>query len=187
MDDGTDDDLMARAGRGDRTAFAALVERHFGRAAAIAARIVGNGADAEDVAQEALLRAWQKAPDWQAQSAAGGAARFSTWIYRVVVNLSLDRKRRLSPLTLDAADAVADSAPNGFARTAAGQIARRVQSAVAALPDRQRAAFVLCHYEEMTNIEAASVLDVSIGALESLLVRARRTLRQQLADLMETG
>ena len=101
MNDETDDALMARAGRGDRAAFAVLVRRHLARATAIAQQIAGNKADAEEVVQEAFLRCWQKAPDWQPADSPGsrgqaGAerAQFATWLYRVLTNLCLDRKRR---------------------------------------------------------------------------------------------
>src|SRR5215467_13746879 len=107
---------MRRAGLGDRAAFSRLVARHLARATGVAGRITGNRSDAEEVVQEAFLRAWLKAPDWQAQAqtgpdadagpaaagpmAAGPApaapktgASFATWFYRVLVNLCIDRKR----------------------------------------------------------------------------------------------
>jgi RNA polymerase sigma-70 factor (ECF subfamily) len=187
MPETSDDDLMRAAGCGDRAAFARLVARHLRRAGAVAARITGNRGDAEEIVQEAFLRAWLKAPSWQAQGEREAGAAFGTWLGRVVVNLCLDRKRRAAPLPLEAADAVADPAPDGFAAAAQGEEGRRVAAAVAALPERQRAALVLCHYEGFTNIEAAAMLEISVGALESLLVRARRTLRDSLADLAPHG
>ena len=198
MQDEPDDALMARAGRGDKAAFAVLVRRHLARATAIAQRIVGNRSDAEEVVQEAFLRCWQKAPDWRpAESPAAAApasagksgdrAQFATWLYRVLTNLCLDRRRRPQPVELEAAGDIADSREDGFARTERGEIGRRVASAMAKLPDRQRAALALCYYEDLGNIEAAAALDISIGALESLLVRGRRTLRESLGDLASDG
>jgi len=195
MQDETDDALMARAGRGDKAAFAVLVQRHLARATAIAQRIAGNRSDAEEVVQEAFLRCWQKAPDWQPVEAAGPAAgegkaeraQFATWLYRVLTNLCLDRKRRPQPVELEAADEVPDSGDDGFARTARGEQSQRVAEAMAKLPDRQRAALALCYYEDMGNIEAAKALDISVGALESLLVRGRRALRDSLGDLAIDG
>jgi RNA polymerase sigma-70 factor, ECF subfamily len=186
MPDPSDDDLMRAAGAGDRSAFGALVARHLQRMAAVAGRITGNRSDAEEIVQEAFLRAWLKAPTWRAQGDEGSAA-FGTWLGRVVVNLCLDRKRRTVPDPIEAADAIADSAPDPFAATASGETGARVARAIEALPERQRAAIVLCHYEGMTNIEAAAMLDVSVGALESLLVRARKSLRTTLAELAPEG
>lgn len=177
----SDDQLMRAAGSGDRAAFSLLVGRHGRKATGIAGRIVGNRADAEDVVQEAFLRAWRKAPEWQSEAQRG--AQFTTWYYRVLVNLCIDRKRKPANDPIEAADQVADAGPDGEAAMATKQIGARVGAAVAALPERQRAALVLCHYEGMTNIEAAAVLELSVGALESLLVRARRSLRDSLADL----
>ncbi len=189
MQDETDDALMARAGRGDKAAFAVLVRRHLARATAIAQRIVGNKADAEEVVQEAFLRCWQKAPDWQPAGAPGNAerAQFATWLYRVLTNLCLDRKRRPQPVELEAAGEIADDADDGFARTERGELGRRVAEAMARLPERQRAALALCYYEDLGNIEAAKILDISVGALESLLVRGRRALRDSLGDLANEG
>jgi len=193
MQDDTDDALMARAGRGDKAAFAVLVRRHLARATAIAQRIVGNRSDAEEVVQEAFLRCWQKAPDWQPVEAAAAGdgraerAQFATWLYRVLTNLCLDRKRRPQPVELEAADEIPDSGDDGFARTARGEQSQRVAEAMARLPERQRAALALCYYEDLGNIEAAKALDISVGALESLLVRGRRALRDSLGDLANEG
>jgi len=187
MAESSDDDLMRAAGFGDRAAFGRLVTRHAARMGALAGRIVGNRGDAEEIVQEAFLRAWLKAPSWQAQDGADGAARFTTWLGRVVVNLSLDRKRRVRPEPIEAAEHIADDGPDGFAATARAEAARRIAAAMADLPERQRAALVLCHYEGFSNIEAAEILEISVGALESLLVRARRRLRDTLADLAPEG
>ncbi|MGQ0663551.1 MAG: RNA polymerase sigma factor [Pseudomonadota bacterium] len=180
MPDRSDDELMRLAGAGDRAAFAGLVERYLKRAASLAGRIAGNRSDAEEIVQEAFLRTWLKAPDWRA------GAGFPTWFHRVLVNLCLDRKRRPALAPLEAAGEVADPGPNGFAHAARDETARRVAAAMAALPERQRLALVFCHYQGMSNVDAASILDISVGALESLLVRARRTLREALADLVDT-
>ena len=185
MRETSDDELMRAAGAGDRAAFGRLVARHLARMTAVAGRITGNRGDAEEIVQEAFLRAWLKAPTWL-DRAAGGAA-FTTWLGRVVVNLCLDRKRRAVPLPIEAAADVADPTPDAFTTTAGGETAARVAAAIGTLPERQRAAIVLCHYEGVSNIEAAEMLDISVGALESLLVRARRTLRAALADLAPEG
>lgn len=174
-EEANDDALLASSGDGDQNAFRALVARHLARVLSLARRMTGNVAEAEDVAQEAFLRAWQKAPDWRV-----GEARFSTWLYRVVVNLCLDRRRRKPMAPLEAAGDPLDPAPSAELRLVEDQRKRIVADALAALPDRQRAALVLSYYEGVSNIEAAEALGVSVSALESLLVRARKALRAEL-------
>jgi len=192
MQDESDDALMRRAGNGDRAAFAVLVRRHLARATAVAQRIVANRSDAEEIVQETFLRCWQKAPEWlpandRDAGDAAGRAQIGTWLYRVLVNLCLDRRRRPRPVEIEAAAEVADDRANGFDVRAASETSRRVAAAMAALPDRQRAALALCYFEGLGNIEAAAALEISVGALESLLVRGRRALKESLADLSPAG
>lgn len=182
MKQATDEELMARVAGGDTAAFAELGQRLSGKATALAQRILLNRAEAEEIAQEALLRLWVKAPNWT-QSADGGAARVTTWLWRVVVNLSIDRKRKPVHEDIDDAPEIADERPDAFAGIAQREIAQRVRAAVDALPERQRAVLALCHFQDMSNAQAAEILDLTVGAVESLLVRARRTLRLALADL----
>ena len=174
---GDDSELMRRTGAGDAVAFRTLVERHGARSLAMAERTTGNRADAEEIVQDAFLRVWRAAPDWQPR------AKFSTWLYRVVMNLCIDRRRRPPPAPLEMVAEAVDPAPDGERTAARRQLAGRVRSALAELPDRQRAALVLCHYEGFTMAEAADVLDASEGAIESLLFRARSTLRTALDGL----
>jgi RNA polymerase sigma-70 factor (ECF subfamily) len=182
MRDDDDDALMRLAGAGDRAAFSRLVQRHLTRASRLAVRMVGNASDAEEIVQEAFLRAWLKAPEWKARAETPDAgASFFTWLAHVIVNFSLDRKRRRQTAPLEAAHEVADTAPSAVEMLAARETAARVATAVAALPERQRAALVMCHFEGMSNGEAATALGLSVGAIESLLVRARRALRGALA------
>jgi RNA polymerase sigma-70 factor (ECF subfamily) len=174
MDGPSDYELMARAGQGDGRAFQLLARRHAGRAVSLARRILGNDGLAEEVVQDALLRVWINAPRWRPEAA------FRTWLYRIVVNLSLNARRRPVPLPLDAADDVADPAPQADAQLEQRERDRRLAAAIDALPGRQRAAIVLTYQEGLGNAEAAAVLDVSLSGLEALLVRARRTLRATL-------
>jgi RNA polymerase sigma-70 factor (ECF subfamily) len=176
-------ELVHRAGAGDAPACAALVDRYLAKVTAFAGRTLANRADAEEVAQEVFLRVWQHAGSWRA-----GGARFSTWLYRVTLNLCHDRLRRRRETTLDAAGDPASDAPPPGADLQRNAVVARVEAALAQLPERQREAIVLCHYQELGNIEAAAILDVTVEALESLLSRGRRRLRQLLAgeaqDLM---
>jgi RNA polymerase sigma-70 factor, ECF subfamily len=176
MDGPSDHDLMARTAQGDARAFRTLAERHAGRALGLARRILGNEALAEDIVQDALLRVWTNAPRWRPEAA------FRTWLYRVVVNLCLNAKRRSPDLPLDAADHVADPAAAADAQLEARERDRRLAAAIGALPERQRAAIVLSYQEGLSNAEIATVLDTSVSGVETLLVRARRTLRTRLGN-----
>jgi RNA polymerase sigma-70 factor (ECF subfamily) len=171
MDGPSDQELMARVGRGEAHAFQILARRHAGRAAALARRILGNDALAEEIAQDALLRVWIAAPRWRPQAA------FRTWLYRIVVNLCLNAKRRPTSLPLGAGDDVADPAPRADEQLEQREQDRRLAIAIEALPDRQRAAVVLTYQEGLGNAEAAAVLDTSLSSFEALLVRAKRALR----------
>jgi RNA polymerase sigma-70 factor (ECF subfamily) len=183
MTDATDEDLMVRIGNGDRVAFGELVRRHLDRAVAVAQRVTGSRGDAEEVAQEAFLRVWTKAPQWRTADGDFRGARFTTWLYRVVVNLGIDRRRRPAASPLEAAGDPADPADSALRSLEKAQLSTQVAAAVATLPERQRAALTLCFYEGLSNREAAEILDLSPGAIESLLVRARRSLRQALAGV----
>ena len=176
MDGPSDHDLMARTAQGDGRAFRTLAGRHAGHALALARRILGNEALAEEIVQDALLRVWIHAPRWRPQ------AEFRTWLYRVVVNLCLNAKRRAPDLPLAAADDLADAAPVADAQLEARERAVAVAAAVAALPARQRAAIVLTYQEGFSNAEVAAVLDTSVSGIETLLVRAKRALRAALIE-----
>jgi RNA polymerase sigma-70 factor (ECF subfamily) len=174
-----DVDLVRRTAAGDNRAAAALVARHLSRIAGLARRMLNDASEAEDVAQETFLRAWKAAASWRE-----GEALFSTWLHRVATNLCLDRLRRRRELpTEDAGAALIDETPQGEARLAAAEKGAAVRAALDRLPERQRAAIVLCHFQELGNIEAAAALEISVEALESLLSRGRRALRASLADL----
>jgi RNA polymerase sigma-70 factor (ECF subfamily) len=143
-------------------------------------RMLGEASEAEDMAQEAFLRAWKQAPNWQP-----GKAKFDTWLHRVALNLCYDRLRRRREVIMDEPPERADPAPSAEDGLQAQETSRRVAAALQRLPDRQREAIVLCHYQELGNIEAAGVMGVSVEALESLLGRGRRALRAALADMVE--
>jgi RNA polymerase sigma-70 factor (ECF subfamily) len=173
-----DEELVRRAGAGEPAAIQALVARKLSRVLALAERMLGDPAEAEDVAQETFLRVWRHAPRWQT-----GVARFDTWLHRVTLNLCYDRlRRRREQPTADPPDQP-DPGPAPDRGLHAQDVGRRVGQALQALPHRQREAIVLCHYQELGNIEAAALMGVSVEALESLLSRGRRALRGALADI----
>ena len=178
MDGPADHDLMARAAKGDGRAFRTLAERHTGAALRLARRILGNGAMAEDVVQDALLRVWINAPRWRPEAA------FRTWLYRIVVNLCLNARsagrpicRSMPPSRLPMPDL---RRTNSFKSMSATGASTRPS---ARLPERQRAAVVLTYQEGLSNAEVAAVLDTSVSSVETLLVRAKRALRTSLGDI----
>jgi RNA polymerase sigma-70 factor (ECF subfamily) len=152
--------------------------RKLPRMLGLAQRMLGDAAEAEDVAQEVFLRVWKEAPRWKP-----GLARFDTWMHRVALNLCYDRLRRKRVVPMADPPEQVDAGPAPDRGLLALDVNRRVQQAMMALPDRQREAVALCHYQELGNIEAAQVMEVSVEALESLLSRGRRALRAALADL----
>lgn len=178
MDD-SDEALMARVARGDEPAFRTLSRRHLPAMLGLARRILGNAADAEDVAQEAMLRVWTHAPRWQPLAA------FRTWLTRVVVNLCLDRKRRAAWVALDAAGEIVDPAPGATEQAETDERERLLAAAIAELPDRQRAAIALTYGDGMSNAQVAEILDSSVSAVETLLVRGKQNLRRALKGVID--
>ncbi|WP_425394226.1 RNA polymerase sigma factor [Aestuariivita boseongensis] len=174
----SDDALLARYAAGDAAAASELARRHGGRLIALAWRMLNDRAEAEDVAQEAMLRLWRIAPDWES-----GRAQVSTWLYRVVSNLCADRlrKRRYARVGLDGIADPADPAPSADQRMQDATRDRALQEALAELPDRQRQAVILRHLEGCTNPEIAAVMEISVEAVESLTARGKRALAQALA------
>ncbi len=177
-----DADLMQQIAAGDEGALSVLMHRHGGYCFRLALRITGQRDSAEDVVQETFVRVWQNAARWQSPDEAG--AQFTTWLYRVVSNLAIDELRRRKPGVFDVLDeAFADSGESPERQLAVRDDAREVMAALDGLPERQRAAFALCFYEEKTNQQAADIMGVNVKALEGLLVRARRHLRERLGHM----
>lgn len=176
--------LMQRVAKGDHAAYRLLMDKYLRHAVTMAYRVLFDRADAEEVAQEAFLRVWQHAVRWRPD----GGASFKTWLNRVVVNLSIDRRRKPKMAVLDdEADPVDEDGATPYEARLAHETGDRVAAALAKLPERQRAAILLCFWEGESNITAAEALGVSVGALESLLVRAKRALRDDLAPVFGPG
>lgn len=173
-----DEALIPGIARGDPAAVRAFVAAKLPRMTALATRLLGDRGEAEDVAQEVFVRCWRQASAWRP-----GGARFDTWMHRVALNLCYDRLRKRREAAMDVLPERADEGPLPDAGLMAGDTGQAVNAALAALPDRQREAIVLVHYQELGNIEAAELLQVSVEALESLLSRGRRALRASLAGL----
>jgi len=176
LDAQSDEALVARAGAGDRTAASALVLRHTDRIYAVSVRMLCDGAAAEDATQETFLRLWKHAAQWKPRG-----AKFETWLYRVAMNICLDRLRKTKrEAPAEAAPEQVDTSPRADEMLIAEERSEIIAAALASLPDRQRQAIALCHHQELSNIEAAEIMEISIDAIESLLARARRGLRDRL-------
>lgn len=178
--DVSDDALLVLYANGDPDAARALNVRLAPRAFAQAMRMLGDRAEAEDVAQDAMLRLWKMAPDWRQ-----GEAKVTTWLYRVVANLCTDRLRRHRNVDLDAVPEPEDS---GHGAEGALQDAARITAlrhALAQLPERQQQAVTLRHIEGLTNPEIAEIMEISTEAVESLTARGKRALTALLAGKRE--
>jgi len=169
--------LVARVAAGEAPAFRALVDRHLPTVLAIARRMLRDDAEAEDVAQETLLRLWRNAARLEL-----GEGGVRPWLRRVAANLCIDRVRAQRNTSLG--DALPEEVEPASQMTTLveRELGRRVDAALKALPERQRLALTLFHYEGMSQIEVGKAMDISDEAVESLLARARRTLKVSLKE-----
>lgn len=167
----SDETLLVLYGNGDGAAARALTARFAPLAYRLGVRMLGDRAEAEDLAQEAMLRLWKVAPDWRA-----GEAKVSTWLYRVVTNMATDRLRRRRGVGLDEAPEPADGAASALEGLIEADRAAALELALAQLPARQRQAVVLRHLEGLTNPEIAAAMEIGVEAVESLTARGKRAL-----------
>lgn len=178
----SDGAMMVLFANGDAGAARVLTERLLPRALGHAARVLGDRTEAEDVAQEAMLRLWRAAAEWQQD----GPAVPATWLYRVVANLCTDRLRKAGQSVLtDEADRYSDDTLGIEARMIAGDRMAALDAALARLPERQRQAVVLRHIEGLSNPEIAMILDLGVEAVESLTARGKRALQAALSGSKE--
>lgn len=172
----SDDALLARIAQGERIAFALLVERHTQRFYRLAYRSVFQQAEAEDIVQEAFLKLWSNPGLWKK----GRGASFTTWFYRMVINLCHDHNKRKRPLPMPEEFDAADVSPDAETVLLERRRQAAIEAALRRLPERQRDALNLCFYQELSNRDAAEILGVRVKALESLLMRAKAQLREEL-------
>ena len=173
----SDEALLVAYGNGDRVAAHALTTRLTPRVLGFATRMLGGDrAEAEDVAQEAMLRLWKVAPDWRS-----GEAKVTTWLYRIVANLCTDRLRKRKHVDIDAIEEPVADSPGVTARLIARERAQALIAALRDLPDRQRQAVTLRHIEGLANPEIAGIIGISVDAVESLTARGKRALAKALA------
>lgn len=176
----SDEALTAQVRGGNADAFGVLAQRYGGALSGFGAKVVGSQAIAEDLVQDAFVKYWQRPELFDPAK-----ARFKTWIHRVVLNRCLDEKRRKQGSALDdIAEPVSPDAAQDDTMIAASRDAA-VRRALETLPERQKAALALCYLDDLSNKDAAEIMDVNLKALESLLVRARANLKQTLIPMKE--
>lgn len=170
---------MASLAGGDNTALAVLAERHHKKIITVAYRMLSNRASAEDIAQETFLRVLKSAKRYKPE------AKFTTWLYRIAINLCIDAQRKGSFKTISLEGAETISAEERESSVEQAETAKIVQKAVEDLPHRQKTAVILHRYDGLSHGQIAEVTGWTKSATESLLVRAYANLREKLKDLKE--
>jgi RNA polymerase sigma-70 factor (ECF subfamily) len=182
MEDLSDEALMAAVSARQQRAFRILMGRHMQRAIRVAQRIVRDADEADDIGQEAFLRVWSRANSFDPD-----IARFTTWLYRIVLNLAFDRSKRQPLAPIDEAVDVHTNGPGPVELLIADEERRILEQAMAGLSERQRGAIALFHMEGLSGEESAHAMNLRAKAFESLLGRARATLKENVQKIQNTG
>ncbi len=181
-----DADLIKAISQGDKTAFSQLMDRHLSHIVALAAHMLGDRFAAEDVAQTVFLKTWQMIPRWKT-----GNAKLITWMRKVATNQCLDILRSKREVYSDSLPDSEDQSPSAIDYLEIRDRSLLVREAMQSLPDRQRAAISLSYFQHVSQKEGSVILAISESAYESLLVRARKSLRATLSQnpntLLATG
>jgi RNA polymerase sigma-70 factor, ECF subfamily len=181
----SDEELMAWTAKGDGYAFELLVRRHQAFVMNLIYRYVGDRARAKDLAQEVFLRIWRAARGYEPE------AKFTTWIYRITANFCLNELKSANknklPLTRGAIEEaqtlneeITDASPSAEDVLLAEERSRQISKALQGLPENQRMALILKRYDNLSYDEISKILECSVSAVESLLVRAKRNLQEKL-------
>ncbi len=182
------EDLMIRIAKGDDDAFEILVNRHQTSVLNLIFRFIGDRTQAKDLAQEVFIRVWQSAKSYEPK------AKFTTWLYRITANLcfnELKSTRRKKWFSFNRPDkdgehtfeeTLADGAPSAEAILLEKERNRQISDSLQSLPDNQRMALILKRYDDLSYAEIAGIVGCSVSAVESLLIRAKRTLQEKLKN-----
>ena len=171
-----DETLISMIQAGNQEAFAEIVHRHSHRFYRIAYRILFLKDDAEDVVQDSFLKLWEKRLLWNPDK----DTKFTTWFYRIVINLSLDYNRKKKPLHVSEHIQYADDKPLPEKQVDEKQKQEILDRIIRELPVRQQTALNLCFYEGISNKEAADIMGLKLKALQSLIMRAKMTLKEKI-------
>jgi RNA polymerase sigma-70 factor (ECF subfamily) len=178
-----DKSLMCQIQEGSHEAFATLVDRHSNRFYRIAYRLVSSKDDAEDIVQDAFLKLWNRPNLWDP----GKGAKFTTWFYRVVINMCLDHRKKKKLINLSEDIELADENPGPDVLFDEHQEQVLLEQFIYELPERQQLAINLCFYEGLSNNEAAQIIGVTVKALQSLVMRAKTTLKYKVKRYLDGG
>jgi RNA polymerase sigma-70 factor (ECF subfamily) len=178
--DKDDHELLALIQDGNGQAFAVLVERHTNRFYRLAYRYLQSKAAAEDVVQDAFVKIWENPALWQPER----NSKFTTWFYRIVVNLCLDMRKRKRQVALDDAIQLVDEREPVDETMMRAQEQKILEKEIAALPERQQTALNLCFDEGLSNQEAAEIMGLKLKALQSLIMRAKTTLKERMKAIV---
>jgi RNA polymerase sigma-70 factor (ECF subfamily) len=178
-----DESLVSQTQEGSHEAFATLVDRHSNRFYRIAYRIVSSKDDAEDIVQEAFLKLWHRPNFWDP----GKGAKFTTWFYRVVINLCFDHRKKKKLINLSEDIEFADEKPGPDVLYDVHQKQALLERLIHELPERQQLAVDLCFYEGLSNQEAAQIIGVKLKALQSLVMRGKTTLKHNVKRYLAGG
>lgn len=179
----SDEDLMKDVAKGSENAFAKLINRHLHSAVGYANKMLGGNLDAEEAVQEAFIKVWEHAPMWQE-----GRATFKTWFYRILTNKCIDIIRKTKNKFVGIDEKIIDGKhKNAEMQLRAKQQTNIIEKHINDLPPRQKTALMLSYYEGFSNKEAAEIIGVGIKGFESLLVRARKTLKETMKDITIEG
>ena len=185
--------LMLRVKQGDREAFESLVEKYKQPVMNLVYRTLRDATEAEDLAQHVFLQVWKSAHRYEV------SAKFSTWVFTIARNLSLNEIRRRSRHPADSLDQTGPdedqplrqvedrkvySAPDALLQ---GELEEKIEQALGDLPEKQRTALLLCREDELSYEEIAGVLGCSVSATKSLIHRGREALKQLLKPYLKTG
>ena len=171
-----DHELLAHVQSGGHDAFGALVRRHTERFYRLAYRYVQHKETAEDIVQDAFLKLWEDPGKWRPER----NSKFTTWFYRIVVNLCLDWRKKKRPVALDEERPLPDERETQDAAMIRAQEQKILEREIATLPERQRTALNLCFDGGLSNQEAADVMGLNLKALQSLIMRAKTTLKERM-------
>ncbi len=181
-DEEDDSQLLEGVSEGNHEAFAILVRRHSERFYRVAYRFTGRRTEAEDIVQDAFLKLWERPGLWQADR----NVLFTTWFYRVVVNLCLDQHKKKRPLQLIDDTGIEDERITQEGVMLENERQKLLDKQIVLLPERQRIALNLCFYEGLSNQEAASIMGLRLKALQALIMRAKTTLKEQCRFMTES-